>query len=115
MKQINEMCSYMDTVINNQNQIMDKLKIERWKQIGEYPHYNVSSFGRVWSNRAGRYLKPCVDNHGYHYVRLYLSRKAKNYSVHKLIATAFVPNPENKKCVDEMGHLSRKQSKQIHE
>jgi hypothetical protein len=83
---------------------------EIWKFIDGYPMYSVSSFGRVrrrcWLvERAGRvfvrggnYCK--IQKHfGYSKVRLYKfdgEKTAKWFCVHRLVAEAFIPNPQNK-------------------
>lgn len=68
--------------------------------------YQVSNLGRVRSldriNSNGRRVKgkmlnPKPNNHGYISVDLYLSeeKKSNKFGVHRLVATAFIPNPDN--------------------
>ena len=79
---------------------------EEWRQIEGFP-YSVSSLGRVMrtqpgpSTRVGYILKPQTQGR---YLRVVLSRDDKNHkcSVHRLVAEAFIPNPENKPCVDHI-------------
>lgn len=89
---------------------------EVWKDIPEYEGlYQVSNFGRVkslervveCSNGKKRLykekiLKPSNDKDGYLLICLCLckSNNIKSYSVHRLVALAFIPNPENHKCVN---------------
>lgn len=40
-------------------------------------------------------IKNGVDRHGYLFVRLYLGDKIKRYSIHRLVALLFIPNPNN--------------------
>lgn len=68
--------------------------------------YEVDSSGRVFSVVQSRFkrketLKPCEKN-GYLAVNLYKEGKRKQYYVHRLIAEAFIPNPENMK---EVNHI----------
>lgn len=65
----------------------------RWKQV---PHstYSVSSDGQVRNDKTGRILKQQLRN-GYPAVRLYIDGTHKLYMVHRLVAEAFIPNPNN--------------------
>lgn len=78
---------------------------EIWKDIIGYEGlYQVSSYGTVKSltNR----LKP-IKNHsigkgGYPHVALWKENKQVLFYVHRLVATYFIPNHENKKCVNHI-------------
>lgn len=72
--------------------------MEVWKDIPEFDFYEVSNFGRVRNKKTGKFLKPQESNNGY--VRVYLSQKP--YSIHRLVANAFIENPENKPCVNHI-------------
>ena len=61
--------------------------------------YTIDSLGRVWSIRRNKYLKHHVEKTGYCSVVLYKA-KSKTFSIHRLVAKAFLPNIENKKCVN---------------
>ena len=79
--------------------------IEEWRPIVGYEgQYEVSSYGRVRSldrydrmNRfwKGRILKSYTDTVGYLNVRLCSNGKLKHHLVHRLVAEAFIPNPDN--------------------
>lgn len=74
------------------------MKKEFWKPILNYEGlYEVSNFGRVKSFRFGkeRILKPGINKGGYFFVVLYKNGKKKNHLVHRLVAEAFLPNPDN--------------------
>lgn len=58
--------------------------------------YTVDEDGNVFSVRYGRLLKPYMSNSGYYMVTL----DGKNVYVHRLVAKAFVPNPNCKLCVN---------------
>lgn len=68
--------------------------------------YAVSSYGNVKSFKKdpnGIALIPYVDQSGFKRVWLSNKKKKRNCSVHKLIALAFIPNPENK---PEVNHIN---------
>ena len=66
-----------------------------------FSDYAVSSNGNVYSYKKGQevLLKSPPDTQGYKLVRLFRNGKSKTFYVHRLIATCFIPNPENKKYV----------------
>lgn len=64
--------------------------------------YAVTSCGKVWSHRRTKYLSAHNGNSGYSQVILYKNGKAKAYSVHRLVAMMYIPNPENKSCVNHI-------------
>lgn len=65
------------------------------KQIQDYPNYAIDEEGNVWSLRTGKRLKPCFNSKGYHRVNLYKNGKRKWAANHRLVAEAFIPNPDN--------------------
>lgn len=74
---------------------------EIWKDIKGYEGlYQVSNFGRV--KRNGRILKVRVKRKGYLGVVLYNNSEPKHYTIHRLVAEAFIPNPENKPQVNHI-------------
>lgn len=75
---------------------------EVWKDIIDYEGlYQVSNLGRVKSLfRYKRILKPQKDIHGYLKVGLYKNGKCKLFNIHKLVANAFIENPNNYKYVN---------------
>ena len=76
---------------------------EEWKPVSDYP-YEVSNTGKVRRAGSAEPLKPRPNNKGYLQVQLYRSGKPKDMFIHRLVALAFIPNPENKPEVD---HLDR--------
>ena len=76
---------------------------EIWKDIEGYEGlYQVSNLGRV--KRNGRILKPYFGTDKYYYVSLSKDSKVTKFKIHRLVAHAFIPNPENKPTVD---HINR--------
>ena len=84
---------------------------EIWKPVVDYEGlYEVSSVGRVRSlnyNKTGqvKILKAHNDKDGYLRIELHKHGIAKSYYVHRLVAQAFIPNPENKPCVDHINTM----------
>lgn len=77
---------------------------EVWKPIEGFPSYEVSNFGRINNIRRKRELNPGIDgSNGYKTVNLYdeTGRIHKKY-MHRLVAEAFIPNPENKRTVNHI-------------
>jgi hypothetical protein len=83
------------------------LEWEIWVPIQGYEGlYEISNMGRVKSlnyNRQGieQLLLPTSDKNGYLKVTLY-KNKGSRKSIHRLVAFAFIPNPENKPQVNHI-------------
>ena len=75
---------------------------EIWKDIEGFPEYQISSFGRVKSLKCGRekILKPSF--HRYYYINLQKDKKNYKRSIHRLLAIAFIPNPDNLPVIDHI-------------
>lgn len=57
--------------------------------------YGITSCGRVWSYKNKKFLKPADNGKGYLHVNLCKDGKVKHFSVHRLVAEAYIPNPDN--------------------
>ena len=64
--------------------------------------YAVTSCGKVWSYKYKKFLTPRANRYGYLLVALYKDGKVKNYSVHRLVAEAYIPNTDNLPQVDHI-------------
>lgn len=108
--------------------------MEKWQDIVGYEGlYKVSSLGRIERQEYKQilpngaigiikrhYVKAHIGTNGYPYVGLCKGNKVRNYSVHRLVAQAFVPNPNGHKeinhidenklnpCVDNLEWCDRK-------
>ena len=92
--------------------------MEQWKDIEGYEGlYQVSSKGKVKSlartfysgkdylikkEYQERILKLRYTQAGYAYVGLAKASKVQKYKVHRLVASAFIPNRNNLPCVDHI-------------
>ena len=64
-------------------------------KIKGYENYEVTCSGEVINTTTGRVLKPANNGRGYLFVVLYKNSKRKHFLIHRLVADAFIPNPEN--------------------
>ena len=64
--------------------------------------YAVTSCGRVYSYKNKKFLKPQCEKNGYLRVNLCKDGKMKHYSVHRLVAEAYIPNHDNLPQVDHI-------------
>ena len=74
---------------------------EVFVDIRGYEGYQVSNHGRVRNNKTGKILKPYLTR-GYLRVSLYNKSGRKCKLVHRLVAEAFLPNPDNKSDVNHI-------------
>lgn len=94
--------------------------MEEWRDIEGYEGlYQISNEGRVkrleneitcWHARGKKFITiknkeqitcGCLVN-GYCVTSLTKNKISKNYLVHRLVAEAFIDNPENKPCIDHI-------------
>lgn len=76
------------------------------KPIPGYPHYKATEDGRVWSEYTQKFLVPSRQlNSGYTSVELFEGGKSKRILVHRLIALAFLPNPNNLPIVNHKNEV----------
>lgn len=72
---------------------------EEWKVIDGYSRYIISNTGEVKNLKTGKILKK-DSSRDYYEVVLSKNGKTKKYSIHRLVAQHFIPNPENRPQVN---------------
>jgi len=69
--------------------------MEEWREIRDFPNYNVSNLGNVMNNKTNKLMRLNLKA-GYYQICLTAEKIRKQFKVHRLVALAFIPNPENK-------------------
>ena len=96
---------------------------EIWKEIEGFDMYEVSNLGRVRNTWTGNILSPHIKDSGYcSYCLRNNDYKTKTVLAHRLLAIAFIPNPDNlpqvnhidfnkeNNCVDNLEWCDREQN-----
>lgn len=65
-----------------------------WMPVQGYEDYQISTEGNIISMKKQRYLKPLSNGKGYLMIGLYKDGKRKAHKIHRLVAQAFIPNPD---------------------
>lgn len=78
------------------------LEGEIWKPINNFPKYAVSNHGRIKNTRSHHILKPYPDKDGYLDAQLSRDGVAHHNRLHRLVANAFIPNPDNLPIIDHL-------------
>ena len=75
---------------------------EIWKTIEEFPNYEVSNMGQIRNKTTGHIRKPRVHR-GYCDINIMKNNTRIYRRVHRLVAIAFIPNPDN---LPEINHIN---------
>jgi hypothetical protein len=75
---------------------------EEYRGIEGYDNYQISNFGNVRIIKNNKIMSILIDRGGYKRIGLTKDNKKKKFYVHRLIAIAFLDNPQNKKLVDHI-------------
>ena len=74
---------------------------EPWKfVVGFEGLYEVAPCGAIRNAKTLRWLSPSANDDGYYYVKLFQDGKGQQKAVHRIVAEAFIPNPNNKPQVN---------------
>lgn len=77
---------------------------ENWASINNSLNYQISTYGRVRNIISGTIRKLYLRPDGYYSISLRENGRLKTYKVHRLVAEAFIPNPNNYPSID---HIDR--------
>lgn len=65
------------------------------KPISGFPSYLIYDDGRIWSNKTKKFLRPSCTKRGYKSIELFNDEGSKRFNIHRLVAEAFIPNPNH--------------------
>lgn len=77
---------------------------ENWKIIEEFPNYLISNYGNIKTLKTLENRTTHI-NSGYELVVFNVGEKRYSRLVHRLVAIAFLPNPEDKPCVNHLNGI----------
>lgn len=74
--------------------------MEEFKQIEKFPNYEVSNLGNVRNAVSKKFMAFSINEFGYCIITLRDGVGTKTIKVHRLVAMAFIENPERKFCIN---------------
>lgn len=82
---------------------IDSIEGISMQNIPNFSNYLINQQGEVFSKTSNRYLKSCINSVGYEAMSLINDAgKRQNILIHRVLATLYIPNPENKR---EVNHI----------
>ena len=100
MEKILEIQKNVKAIVRKHQNNLIKLNVEVFRSIDCYDNYAISTCGRVKNTKTGKILKGSVDSYGYLIIDLYENAIRKTHKIHRIVANAFIDNPDDKLCVD---------------
>ena len=74
--------------------------------IEDFENYLIFEDGKVINIKTGREMKQYLNKtNGYYQILLWKNGKEKCFKIHRLLALAFIPNPDNKETVDHINRI----------
>lgn len=94
---------FLEDALNPEKNYMSNIPA-RWEVVAVNPNYEVSDLGEVRNIKTGRVLKQKLRN-GYLAVNLSNDGKVTTYNVHRLVADAFLDNPDKKSQINHKDEI----------
>lgn len=69
-----------------------------------YPNYTIDRDGTIKNKNTDKVVSQSINSNGYRKAYLANNGIGKVCAVHRLLALCYIPNPENKRCID---HIDR--------
>lgn len=82
--------------------MQESVSKEVWIKVKGYPLYSISNLGRLRNDKSDKILKGGLDKDGYTQFILCNNGERSHGRLHRLVAEAFIPNPENKPQVNHI-------------
>ena len=84
------------------------MPMEEWRKIEGYEDtYEISALGNVRNVNKGNGRRATISRGGYWTIGLHKDGNRKRFGIHRLVAIAFIPNPQNKKVVNHINGIDR--------
>ena len=78
-------------------------KIEGYEDI--LPRYWINEEGQITNKETGKTIKWLISRHGYYYCHLWTNNRSRYIRMHRLLALAFIPNPNNYPLVRHLNDI----------
>ena len=92
-------------MMSNTDLLEQLLSITIWKEIKGFENYEISICGQVRNAKTKRILKPHISSKGYYKIDLQNNCQRTKHTIHRLVLKTFIPNLEEKKCVDHINGI----------
>ncbi len=76
------------------------MELENFQDIIDFPKYMINENGDIYSKYKKKLLKPGLIRSGYKGVILRRDKKNIHKTIHRLLGLQYLPNPDNKPCID---------------
>ena len=83
-------------------EILKDCDFEIFLPIDGYENYFISNFGNVKNSKTNKIMKPFNHGKGRKQIDLFKNGKSKKFLIHRLVALAFLENPDNKPFIDHI-------------
>ena len=78
-------------------------KIEGYEDV--LPRYWINKEGQITNKETGKTIKWLISRHGYYYCHLWANNRNRYIRMHRLLALAFIPNPNNYPLVRHLNDI----------